>query len=160
MSLSLPENASSADQPQTAAFFQITQALTTAGIPFRFQAVGQSMYPTILNGEMLHVEPIGRYRLKSGDIVLFRSNGKFKAHRIVQLNAENVITRGDDSAQEDGVLNRAQIVGLVVAKECCRSGELTNLAGIAARLRFRLRRLRSRVGRTLRAFVVGDNLSP
>ena len=160
MSLSLPENVLPADRPQTVAFSQIAQSLTIAGIPFRFVAMGQSMYPTILNGEMLHVEPIGRQRLKSGDILLFRSNGAFKAHRVVRVEDDRFVTRGDASPQEDGVIDSAQILGWVVAKECRKTGRIVSLTGLIARLDFRLRRVRSRVGLMIRRFVGGNKLVP
>lgn len=143
MKLLLPE-----DRTGSAAFSSVAQALASAGISFRFQAVGQSMYPTILTGEMLHVEPLRGRRLKSGDIVLFRRNGGFKAHRIIQVHGDRFITRGDASLDSDATVRRLQIMGRVVAKECRRTGRLVSLAGLAARAGFRLRRIRSRMRRT------------
>lgn len=108
------------------------------------------MYPTILNGEMLHVEPMGKAKLRRGDIVLFKSNGKFKAHRIVRINGDNFITRGDASLDSDGVVRRPQILGHVTAKECSQTERLVSLAGLGARAGFQLRRVRSRIGKALR----------
>ena len=143
--LSSPE-----ERPQSSAFSDVAQALASAGISFRFKAVGQSMYPTILSGEMLHVEPISEHKLGRGDIVLFRSNGKFRAHRIVHAKRDKFITRGDASLQDDGVVRRAEVLGLVVAKESRETGKLVSLAGLAARTDFRFRCIRARVGRALR----------
>ena len=148
--LSFPTLSSPEERPQSSAFSDVAQALAFAGISFRFKAVGQSMYPTIQSGEMLHVEPTGKHTPKRGDIVLFRTNGKFKAHRIVRLTGENFITRGDASLQDDGVVRRTEVLGLVVAKESRETGKLVSLAGLAARTDFRFRRIRARVGRALR----------
>lgn len=108
------------------------------------------MLPVIEDGQVLHVEPVGRGRLKSGDIVLFRRDGEFKAHRILQKKGEFFVTRGDAAMNIDGEVARAQIVGRVVAKECQRSGRLVALAGAAARVRFFLAEARRRV--PVRAF--------
>ena len=111
------------------------------------------MYPTILNGEMLHVEPLGKAKLRRRDIVLFKTNGKFKAHRIVRINGDHFITRGDASLDSDGVVRRQQILGRVTAKECRNTGKTVGLAGLAARAHFQFRRVRSSIGRTLRRLV-------
>lgn len=143
-----------ADRPRSVTFSSVAEAMAAAGISFRFQAVGQSMYPTILNGEMLHVEPGDKYKLGAGDIVFFRSNREFKAHRIVRTKGDKFIMRGDASPQEDAAVDRTQILGRVMAKECAETGRLVELAGVLARFHFRFRVFRSNMGRFLRGRVL------
>lgn len=147
------------EHPQSAVFSDVAEALACAGISFRFKALGQSMYPTILNGEMLHVEPLADRHLKSGDIVLFKSSGKFKVHRIVRIVRNQFVTRGDASLDSDGVLRRVQILGRVTAKECSETGRHVPLTGLAACADFQLRRVRSRIGHALRRHANGSVLA-
>ena len=157
--LSFPALSSPEERPQSSAFSDVAQALASAGISFRFKAVGQSMYPTILNGEMLHVEPLAELHLKTGDIVLFKKKGGFKVHRIVRVDGDSFITCGDASLQTDGVVRRAQILGRVIAKECSETGRLVPLTGLAARADFQVRRFRSRVGRAWRRRAKSSSLA-
>lgn len=145
------------DRPQSAAFSTVAEAMAAAGILFRFQAVGQSMYPTILNGEMLHVEPGDKHKLRAGDIVFFRSNREFKAHRIVRTKGDKFIMRGDASPQDDAAVDRTQILGRVIAKECAETGKLVDLAGPRARFTFRFRRFRSSMRRCLKGRISRKN---
>lgn len=138
------------DRPRSAVFSSLAEDLAAAGITFRFQAMGQSMFPTIRNGEVVHVEPLGEGKLRCGDIVLFLRKGEFKAHRIIRIQRDAFATRGDASLQPDGEVDRQQIIGRVVAKECGEKGRLVRLSGIVAGLEFRLRRMRAFVGRLVR----------
>jgi len=138
------------DRLSSATFSSLAQELSASGISFRFRAVGQSMYPTICNGEILHVEPIGNEKLVCGDIVLFHRCDGLKAHRIVKIRGEAFVTRGDSSLQVDGEVGREQIVGRVVAKEGADRAKLVPLVGLGARMRFRMRKLRGLIGLLIR----------
>lgn len=138
------------DRPGSAVFSCLAEELVAAGITFCFQATGQSMFPTIRNGEVLHVEPLGEGKLRCGDIILFRAKGEFKAHRIIQIKREAFVARGDASLQADGEVDRRQIIGRVVAKECGVTGRLVQVSGMVAGVEFRLRRIRALVGRVFR----------
>ena len=137
------------DRSASAIFSLLAEELSAAGITFRFQAVGQSMYPTICNGEMLYVEPLGGSKLACGDIVLFRRTDGLKAHRIVKIRGAAYATRGDSSLQDDGEVRRDQILGRVIGKEGGNIGKPISLAGLLPRTRFRIRRLRSKIGRLI-----------
>lgn len=145
IALSSPE-----ERSQGTVFGDVAEALARAGISFRFKALGHSMYPTIRNGEMIHVAPLGRHQLRRGDIVLVQQNGKIRAHRIIQIKGEWLITRGDSSPQADNMAGKKEIVGLVVAKECLVAGRRVSLVGTTARGRFHLRRLRANIAGLLR----------
>lgn len=137
------------DRPWSAVFSCLAEDLAAASITFRFQATGQSMFPTIRNGEVVHVEPLGGRKLRCGDVVLFRSKSEFKAHRIIRIKCGAFITRGDASLQVDGEVSRDQILGRVVAKEDGKTGKMVGLSGVVARVEFRFRRARARLGRLL-----------
>src|SRR5690349_5839358 len=100
---------------ESATFAQLTHAFIESGQAFRFQAQGRSMTPTILDGEVVHVEPLGNSRVWTGDIVLYQKHGQFKAHRVVRRRGEFLITRGDAGIENDDPVCVAEIVGRVVA---------------------------------------------
>src|SRR5450755_4579213 len=143
------------ERPASQTFSELADELMTSRLGFRFQARGRSMWPLIDDGEILHVQPATTATLKVGDIVLFRQGAKFKAHRIIakkqgQQQKDEFITRGDASAEVDGVVPGGQIVGKIVAKECMKSGRIVSLAGLRARSSFFVREARGRVAQTMR----------
>jgi signal peptidase I len=132
---------------QSAIFANLVQEFIDTGNSFRFQARGRSMWPTIRDGEFLHVKPIDKRRLKLGDIVLFRREGVFKAHRIIRRKRDFVLIRGDACIDSDGWIAIPEILGRVASAEG-RDGRTT--FGSLERLQFfcreayrRLRRLKS-----------------
>ncbi len=129
---------------QTAAFSLLARDLIACGKGFRFCARGQSMWPTIQDGDILHVEPI-RKAPRRGDIILFFREGEFKAHRIIRRPDDNFVTRGDAGMESDGIVRRQEIVGKVVAKECPSTGQLTRFNAGRERAVLFGRRLRGNV---------------
>jgi len=119
---------------QSAIFANLVQEFIDTGNSFRFQARGRSMWPTIRDGELLHVKPIGKGQLKLGEIVLFRHGGEFKAHRIIGRNRDSVLTRGDACIDADGWIAIPEILGRVVAAES--DGRDTTIFDFWERLRF------------------------
>lgn len=127
------------DIPQSWIFEEITSELLASGYGFRFQARGRSMFPTIEDGDMVHVRPLGERKLRTGDIVLVRVHQEFKAHRIVQKRGKRLVLRGDAGHDNDGTFVRDQILGLVIAKESVPTGSVVWLGDFRPRLAFRLR---------------------
>jgi len=131
------------ERAESSTFADLASGLAASGISFRFQARGRSMLPVIEDAQILHLEPVGQSRLKSGDIVLFQKDGEFKAHRILRKKGELFVTRGDAGMHINEV-GREQIIGRVAAKECARTGRRIPLSGPVARMRFRLAEMRRR----------------
>ena len=134
---------------QSAVFGTLARELIAHGKGFRFCARGRSMWPTIQDGDILHVEPFTKSP-KRGDIVLFFREGKFGAHRIIGGADNNYVTRGDAGMEIDGVVRREEMIGKVVAKECPPTGRLTNLNTGGERASFLGRRLRGYAVQVLR----------
>ena len=139
------------DVPQSLIFEELSSELLASGYGFRFQARGRSMLPAIEDGEILHVQPLREERLKIGDIILFRLNEKFAAHRIIRRQRGLYLTRGDAGIDVD-VIRRDQVLGLVVAKQCNQSGRVVRLNGPGTRFIFHLREVRRRVRLLLNFF--------
>ncbi len=66
-------------------FSELAATLLREGHSIRFRAAGQSMHPTIRDGETIVVEPIDLRDIKRGDIVLYRDLRGVIAHRVVAI---------------------------------------------------------------------------
>ena len=120
-------------------FPELITELLQDGYKVSFSAPGHSMYPTIMANETILVEPIDPETVKQGDIILYRTNGRLVAHRVVGINmliddsslsysdfgAQSsalsplrfFILRGDASSTCDKPVKFDQILGKVVSVE-------------------------------------------
>ena len=105
-------------------FQETVAALLSEGHAARFRATGDSMYPTLRDGDALTVLPVHVDDLRRGDIVLTQDGTRVTAHRIRSLGAA-IVTRGDNSDEDDAPLAPSQVLGKVVAAD--RNGELVRL---------------------------------
>jgi hypothetical protein len=140
-------------------FPELITELLLDGYKVNFSAPGHSMYPTIMANETILVEPIDPGAVRMGDILLYRTNGRLIAHRVVRINMpagnsnssnSNFDTpssalsfqpsftfRGDACPSCDAPVTADQILGKVVAIE--RNGysvdpySLTHKLGCLAR---------------------------
>ncbi len=103
-------------------FGDLSGELLSLGFGVRFRAPGTSMHPTIRNGDLITVEPVEPSNLKRGDIILYRLQNDFIAHRLVNIKKRNgcgltFILRGDASTTCDAPVKPAQVFGKVVCLE-------------------------------------------
>jgi len=124
------------DRPHSAVFGEVTEQLLARGLTIRFQARGRSMLPIIEDGEILQVKAVDPREVRVGDIVLFRDNESFKAHRVIRRRRDRFVTRGDAGAEPDTAIRGGQIVGKIIGKECTTTGTLVGLQGASARMKF------------------------
>jgi hypothetical protein len=59
--------------------------LLRTGKLVRFRAPGYSMYPTILHGDVITIEPVEPSAVKVGDIALYRNENSVIAHRVIKI---------------------------------------------------------------------------
>lgn len=128
-------------------FLETSGELLRSGISVRFRAGGQSMHPTIRDGELITVEPIAHEKIRRGDIVLYRFKRGVIAHRVVRIDKPRdslVFTlRGDAMPASDAPVKAEAILGRVIFVE--RAGRLVKLVGRRARLTRSARMLASRI---------------
>ena len=103
-------------------FDTMAQDVLKQGCCIKFRAYGDSMVPTIRNGDMLTVEPKKEGDLNPGDIIFYRhSESKYTAHRliakIIANKGETLITRGDNQNYTDMPISPEQVLGKVVNME-------------------------------------------
>ncbi len=80
-------------------FIDVSTELLRRGQCVRFQAPGQSMHPTIKEGETITVAPVAPFNIKRGDILLYLAGMKVIAHRVVSIKREksNSISHSSDN---------------------------------------------------------------
>ena len=86
----------------------------------RLVYTGTSMNPTLVEPELLHVEPYRTGRVRPGDVVCFKSKGGdlTVVHRVVEYDAGGIRTRGDGNRWDDErALQARDIIGRVTAAQ-------------------------------------------
>ena len=103
-------------------FGDLSGELLSLGFGVRFRAPGTSMHPTIRHGDLITVEPVAPSNMRRGDIILYRLQDSFIAHRIVNIEETNgceltFTLRGDASTACDAPVKPEQILGKIVCLE-------------------------------------------
>lgn len=147
-------------------FIDLIGELLGCGHSVRFRANGRSMYPTIKDGEEIVVKPVALSAVRVGDVVLYGSQRRVIAHRVVRIARTEqrtltpvLILRGDASDFPDAPIEVSRVLGKVVAVE--RDGRRVQLdarpailvRGVrlcTARLRWTISRRLPRVAHLLR----------
>jgi signal peptidase I len=80
----------------------------------RLRVTGSSMIPAIWPGDVIMVRRCEITNLQSGQIVLYRQDGRLRAHRIVSVQDNILTTRGDALLHDDPPITASDIVGEVV----------------------------------------------
>ncbi len=144
---------------QSKIFLDISCELLRDGYPIRFRASGQSMKPTIKDGEIIIIEPVNAENINRGDIILCRMERGVIAHRVMAIEHEGskqprFILRGDSATSDDQAIAASDILGRVVGVE--RGGRAVNLSSVSAKklaiIKTFLYKLQVRLAATLKPF--------
>ena len=133
------------------------------GTLVRFRAEGDSMYPTIRNGEAITIAAVSAGEVVCGDVLLCRHDNRVMAHRLVGVTTRGtdhvLCLRGDAKAACDAPVGAGALVGKVISVR--RNGRTVPLCGPAARLRYKTRSAASRAKAFVRsrAAVVYDGVA-
>ena len=149
---------------ETKAFPQLISDLLTEGHHVRFSAPGDSMYPTICDGDMITVAPVQTACVAAGDIILYGHKSGVAAHRVMRIikpseehlrsapddlknrssrETLQLILRGDAAVVCDDPVGADRVLGKVVRVE--RDGRRMNPYSLKAILRFNARRMAARL---------------
>jgi signal peptidase I len=98
---------------------EILRAILNKGSSARFKAKGFSMSPLVRNGDIITVSPFAPATLRSGDIAAFtvEASGRLVVHRIVGIQAESFLMKGDNLAYFDGLIPGSQVLGQITRIE-------------------------------------------
>ena len=149
-------------------FPELIANLLTDGNKIKFRAPGDSMYPTICDGDVITVMPIETASITVKDIILYRHRSGVTAHRVMRIlkrsekNSRSALQgpqdrslsetlefvfRGDAAINDDAPVSSEQILGKVVSIE--RNGRRIDPYCLRIKLRCKIRRFGSRIKRLL-----------
>ena len=79
-----------------------------------YEVMSSSMETQIHKGDYIIVKNTNNY--KKGDIVTYKENDYYITHRIVEINGNKVITKGDANNTNDEEIDKNDIVGKYIFK--------------------------------------------
>ncbi len=101
--------------------YTLRKEIIGQGRPVQIIASGYSMYPFLRKGDLLTVEPVPMDKIKRGDVVVFESEEKWIAHRVIKIRstAEGLefLLRGDTCVSFDPVVNVRNYIGYISSYE-------------------------------------------
>src|SRR6266851_5936415 len=125
----------------SAVFGAVIEEALANGTVVRFRAEGNSMYPTIRDGEPITVAAVPAEQVVRGDVLLCRHGHRLLAHRVVGVTTHGTERffelRGDAKVSCDSPVAAGAVVGRVVGVR--RNGRVIPLSGCGARLRHKAR---------------------
>jgi len=86
------------------------------------RVTGASMIPAVWPGDVIHVRRSNPAELRPGQIALHRRYGSLVVHRIVRIEGNRIITRGDTLLEDDPAIPAVDVLGRV--DSMVRSGRL------------------------------------
>ena len=73
-----------------------------------------SMWPALSAGDLVVIEGAPKESLSVGDIIVWRHDGGFTIHRIVELNDSTLVTKGDANFPKDNPIKYDDVIGKTV----------------------------------------------
>jgi signal peptidase I len=102
-------------EPRDLELAAILEALAGRGAAARMRVAGGSMHPTLRDGDVVLIEPLGR--CQRGDVVVAKLDGRIVMHRVVSVDADRVQLRGDNRVECDPPIALADVIGRVTRVE-------------------------------------------
>lgn len=94
---------------------QLVISLLSKGHKIKLKASGISMFPLLWPNTMLDIIPYTTSNLKVGDIAVFNcfESNTLVAHRIIKIDRNAILFRGDSCPRTDGWINAQLVLGKV-----------------------------------------------
>jgi hypothetical protein len=102
------------------ALIDLMQSTLAKGVSFRFRAKGSSMHPFIRDDDMITVSSLNVDGPGLGDVVAFVQEGRLVVHRVIKINANGYLIKGDAIGCGDGPVPLANVLGSVTRVERAR----------------------------------------
>jgi signal peptidase I len=93
-------------------------------IPGVIKTFGDSMYPLLLDGDVLYLKKIKFSEIKVNDIITARQKDHYFTHRVIYKDKNYVITKGDNNPVNDSKVYSKDIIGIV--QNVKRQGNIFN----------------------------------
>ena len=71
-----------------------------------------SMEPTLNVKDFIIVKESDKYSV--GDIITYKENNSYITHRIIKINGDTLVTKGDANNSEDKIISKSEVIGKVV----------------------------------------------
>lgn len=71
-----------------------------------------SMKPTLNVKDFIIVKESDKYSV--GDIITYKEDNSYITHRIVKINGDTLVTKGDANNSEDKIISKSEVIGKVV----------------------------------------------
>ncbi len=98
--------------------YGLTDELLSTGKDVMLKVGGYSMYPCLKPGDIITIRRVKSDALKVGEIIVFETEKKWIAHRIIKINSQAgnriFITRGDSCMKQDVPVSEINIMGKVI----------------------------------------------
>jgi hypothetical protein len=125
---------------------QLIRDAVAAGGELWVSGSGQSMHPTVRHADLVLLAPLGR-PVRPSDVVLVPLGPRLMLHRVVRVDQDVVLTRGDARRRDDAPIAREAVIARALAVR--RDAVVTPLFltmrfGVASLLRFLLGETRRR----------------
>jgi signal peptidase len=71
-----------------------------------------SMWPTLKKGDLILIKGVdSREEIGVGDVIVYKNPKGFTIHRVVKLNEDTVVTKGDANNTLDAAISYDEIIG-------------------------------------------------
>lgn len=136
--------------PEHALKCELAEEVLRSSGHLRLQVTGWSMLPTICPGDTLVLKSATAEDVSAGDIVLFRRDRRFFAHRVLaRAGHDQWLTRGDAMPYTDSPIGNHELLGRVVSLirngRCIEPGKSLSLSQRALAALFRSSETAARV---------------
>lgn len=111
--------------------WDITETILDKNISIRIALSGNSMMPFLRQGDEAIVTRAAIYDLNTGDIVIFKKQEQYIAHRLltktIGINGYILTTKGDACKEADNPISENEIIGKVI--QVTRNSNSVKLTG-------------------------------
>ena len=73
-----------------------------------------SMWPVLKQGDLIFIKQVAKEEIAVGDVIIYKNPKGFTIHRVVKLNEDSLITKGDANNVKDSPIGYDEIVGRLV----------------------------------------------
>ncbi len=79
-----------------------------------YQVVSGSMYPVLEINDFVLIKEVEDYKVN--DIITYKKNGEYITHRIINIDGNEIIAKGDANNKNDDVILKESIIGKFICK--------------------------------------------
>jgi hypothetical protein len=83
----------------------------------RLRIVGTSMTPLLRDGDFVILQPLPVEFLRPGDLIAFRCDGDTVTHRLIAIQPDGLLTRGDNLPEPDPLVSPERVLGRAISLE-------------------------------------------